>query len=172
MSDSCDHMNWNLPDYSVHGILQAITLEYVAISFFRGSSRPRNRTRNSCIAGRFFTDWAMREAQQHVSKDTQDGRVEGCALIFPNENSKITTRCWTTIDRRMLDPTKKWNPTSKGKGQQDGRRGKIVIRIKPHTCQRCLEGSTKPCEQQDPGPHRDWATPASGYLSVSCGGMS
>ena len=41
---------------------------------------------------------------------TQDG-VEGCVLIFSCKNSKITTRCWTTTDRRMLDPTKK-SPTS------------------------------------------------------------
>ena len=34
--------------------------------------------------------------------------------------------------------------------QQDGRRGKITFRIKPHTCQRCSEGSNKPCAHQDP----------------------
>ena len=34
-------------------------LEWAAISFSRGSSWPRNRTRVACIAGRFFTDWAM-----------------------------------------------------------------------------------------------------------------
>ena len=38
-------------------------LEWVAISFSRGSSRPRNWTWVSCTAGRFFTNWAMREAQ-------------------------------------------------------------------------------------------------------------
>ena len=48
---------------SVHGILQAWILEWVAISFSRGFSQPRNRTQVSCIAGRFFIDWAMREAQ-------------------------------------------------------------------------------------------------------------
>ena len=37
-------------------------LEWVAITFSRGFSQPRNRTRVSCIVGRFFTDWAMREA--------------------------------------------------------------------------------------------------------------
>ena len=35
-------------------------LEWVAYPFFRGSSQPRNQTRVSCIAGRFFTNWAMR----------------------------------------------------------------------------------------------------------------
>ena len=38
-------------------------LEWVAYPFSRGSSQPRNRTRVSCIAGGFFTKWAMREAQ-------------------------------------------------------------------------------------------------------------
>ena len=40
---------------SVHGILQARILEWVAISFSRGSSRPRNQTQVSCIACRFFS---------------------------------------------------------------------------------------------------------------------
>ena len=38
-------------------------LEWVAISFFRGSSQPRDQTQVSHIAGRFFTLWAIREAQ-------------------------------------------------------------------------------------------------------------
>ena len=62
MSDSCDPMDCSLPGSSVHGILLARTLEWVAISFSRGSFRPRNKTQVSCTAGRFFTDWAMREA--------------------------------------------------------------------------------------------------------------
>ena len=49
---------------SVHGILQARILEQVVISFSRGSSQPRNQTQVSCIAGRFFTIWAIREALQ------------------------------------------------------------------------------------------------------------
>ena len=49
MSDSCDPMDCSLPDSSVHGILQARILEWVAISFSRGSSRPRDRIWVSCI---------------------------------------------------------------------------------------------------------------------------
>ena len=45
------------------GILQARILEWVAMPFSRGSSRPRDWTRLSCVAGRFFTSWAVREAQ-------------------------------------------------------------------------------------------------------------
>ena len=58
--DSCDPRNCSLPGSSVHGILQARILEWVTISFSRGSSRPRNRIRLSSIAGRFFIYWAMR----------------------------------------------------------------------------------------------------------------
>ena len=47
---------------SVHGILEARILEWVASPFSRGSSWPRVRIWVSCIAGRFFTDWAIREA--------------------------------------------------------------------------------------------------------------
>ena len=50
-------------DYTVHGILQARILEWVAFPFSSRSSQPRDRTRVSCIAGGFCTNWAIREAQ-------------------------------------------------------------------------------------------------------------
>ena len=50
----CDPTDCSLPGSSVHGILQARTLEWVAITFSRGSSQPRDQTQASCIAGRFF----------------------------------------------------------------------------------------------------------------------
>ena len=49
-------MDCSLPVSSVHGILQAGKLEWVAISFSRGSSQPRDQTQVSCIAGRLFTE--------------------------------------------------------------------------------------------------------------------
>ena len=55
-------MDCSLSGSSVHGIFQARVLEWIAISFFRGSSWPRNRTQVSRIAGRCFTVWAIREA--------------------------------------------------------------------------------------------------------------
>ena len=58
----CDPMDYNLPGSSVHGILQTRILEWVAIPLSRGSSRPRDGTQVSCIAGRFITIWATREA--------------------------------------------------------------------------------------------------------------
>ena len=56
----CNPMNQ--PGCSVHGILQTRILEWVAIPFSRGSSRPKDQTCVSCIAGGFFTIWATREA--------------------------------------------------------------------------------------------------------------
>ena len=52
---------WDPMDYTVHGILQARILEWVAFPFSSGSSQPRDRTQVSHIAGRFFTSWAIRE---------------------------------------------------------------------------------------------------------------
>jgi len=46
----CNPMDYSLPGSSVHGILQARILEWVAISFSRGSSRPRDWTHNSCVS--------------------------------------------------------------------------------------------------------------------------
>ena len=84
----CDSMDCSSPGSSVHGILQARTLEWVAIPFSGGSSQPRNQTRVSHIAGRFFTIWVTTEdlwgpfsARQCVS---------------------ITLRLWTIVYFRKL----------------------------------------------------------------------
>ena len=62
MSDSYNPTSCSPPGSSVLGILQARILEWVAISFSRGSSWPRDWTQDSPSAGRCFTDWAMQEA--------------------------------------------------------------------------------------------------------------
>ena len=54
----CNPMDYSLPGSSVHGILQARILEWIAIPFPRGSSQSKDQTWVSCIAGRFFTIWA------------------------------------------------------------------------------------------------------------------
>ena len=65
-STLCDPMDWSLPGSSVHGILQGRILDWVAISYSKGSSQSRDQTRVSCIVGRFFTNWAKREAQRVI----------------------------------------------------------------------------------------------------------
>ena len=60
-------MDCSLPGSSVHGILQARTLEWVAISFSRGSSQPRDQIQVSCLGGRFFTTEPPSEESRVVS---------------------------------------------------------------------------------------------------------
>ena len=55
-------MDCSLPGSSVHGILQVRIREWVAMLFSMGSSPPRDGTQVSCIAGGFFTIWAIWEA--------------------------------------------------------------------------------------------------------------
>ena len=71
----CDPMGCSPPGFSVHGILQARILEWVAVLFTRGSSQPRDQThvslRFSALVGRFFTTritWeALSPSIVHVS---------------------------------------------------------------------------------------------------------
>ena len=57
------------PLSSIHGILQTRMLEWVAIPFSRGSSRPKDWTQVSCTVGRFCTVWATREAPSlHIKR--------------------------------------------------------------------------------------------------------
>ena len=61
-------MDCSLPGFSIHGIFQSRILEWVAISFSRGSSQPRDGTWVSLIVGRHFSVWATREVK-HFYRD-------------------------------------------------------------------------------------------------------
>ena len=61
VSGSCNPVDCSPLGFFVHGILQARILEWVAISFSRGYSWPKNWTWVFCISGRWFINWAMRE---------------------------------------------------------------------------------------------------------------
>ena len=58
----CDPVDCSLLGFSLHGVLQARILEWVAMFFSRGASQPRDGTQVSCTAGRCFNLWATREA--------------------------------------------------------------------------------------------------------------
>ena len=92
-------------DSTVHGIHQARILEWVAYPFSSGSSWPRNRTRVSCIAGGFFTNWGkvrsrIMDPQRCVCPETQNLSicyptavlVSGCYLAT---NSCLFVTPWT-----------------------------------------------------------------------------
>ena len=61
----CHRVDYSPPGSSVHGILQARILEWVAISSSRGSSQPEDQTQVSCIAGKLFTIWATRQVPEN-----------------------------------------------------------------------------------------------------------
>ena len=88
----CDPMDCSPPGSSVHGISQAWILEWVAVSFSRGSSWPRDRTRVSRIVGRRFTVWATREVHQ------KHRRVVVC---FKRMSVEIFYR-WNLLPRSQL----------------------------------------------------------------------
>ena len=67
-------MDCSLPGSSIHGIFQAIVLEWVAISFSRRSSRPRDWTQVSRVVGRRFTVWAAKEALSQYLRVLVDGK--------------------------------------------------------------------------------------------------
>ena len=68
-------------DHTVHGILQARILEWVAFPFSRGSSQPRDQTLVSNIASRFFTSWATREAQDFLPTEPPGKPKDQCEVI-------------------------------------------------------------------------------------------
>ena len=67
----CNPMDCSLPGSSIHGILQARILEWVAISYSRGSSQPRDQTRISYIASRFFPVWATRKTHVRLGSEME-----------------------------------------------------------------------------------------------------
>ena len=79
-----DPVDCSPPSSSVHGLFQAGILEWVAISFSRGSSQPRDWTQVSRIAGRRFNLWATREAHMISITTTQLYwcSIKGVMLLF------------------------------------------------------------------------------------------
>ena len=101
----CDAMDCSPPTSSIHGIFQARVLEWVAFSFSRGSSRPREQTQVSWTAGWRFTLWATREAMSmnlgrywEVVRD----REAWHAAIHWVTKSQIQLGKWTTIVNDLL----------------------------------------------------------------------
>ena len=79
----CDPMDCSRPGSSVHGCFQAWLLEWVAISFSKGSSWPRDWTRVSRNVGRRFTVWATREP---LAPPTEIATVQ-CSVQFSSVQS-------------------------------------------------------------------------------------
>ena len=74
----CNPMDCSPPGSFVHGIFQARVWEWIAISSSRGSSRPRDRTQVSHIAGRHFTIWATREHNEILFCNKREWGTNTC----------------------------------------------------------------------------------------------
>ena len=94
---SCNTMDCSPPGFSVHGISQARILEWDVISFSKGPSQAWDWTKSLaqlviyCIAGRSFTDWAIREASYECSKMWTCWPTPVCQLL-----------CCTTVLSKVL----------------------------------------------------------------------
>ena len=77
-------------DYTVHGILQARILEWVAFPFSRGSSQPRDRPQVSHIAGGFFTNCSILYQLSYQGNPL-------CRKRLVNICSTNALSCWTSL---------------------------------------------------------------------------
>ena len=91
----CDLMDCSPPGSSVHGISQARILEWVAISFSRGSSQPRDQTQVYLIAGRFFTIWAT---LPNLPSYQEESRVPRGVLEWQLQPVGIQYHCFLFFD--------------------------------------------------------------------------
>ena len=79
----CKLTDCSLPGSSAYGMLQARIMEWVVIPFSRGPSWPRDWTQVFCIAGKFFTTWAIREASIYLNSMLKCCVIWGSKWTFP-----------------------------------------------------------------------------------------
>ena len=99
----CNPMDWSLTGSSVHGIFQARVLDWIVISFSRGSSQPRDQTWVFHIVDRRFTIWAtinsrrlnylphcQRTVHYHTKNFFAETSLEGQWLrLFPTQGAQV-----------------------------------------------------------------------------------
>ena len=90
----CNPIDCSLPGSSIHGLFQAIVLEWIAISFSRGSSQPRARTRVSCIVDRLFTIWATGEVPGERFGTTEVVAKSGLGVSYWEAEAILSDSLW------------------------------------------------------------------------------
>ena len=104
----CNPVDCSLPGSSVHGILQARILEWVAISFSRGSSRPRDQTRVSRTGGRHVNLWATRKANIYTIDAIKCSKchvANQSTGLFIDSFKKFCTPvvCWGSFQLQVIE---------------------------------------------------------------------
>ena len=100
----CNPIDCSLSGSSVHGIFQAKVLEWVAISFSRGSSWPRDRTQVSHIVDRCFTIWATREVPTHNSGvSLKTWKIPCRHFHFPGAHLEVLKKITNSFPRWFHD---------------------------------------------------------------------
>ena len=86
MTNSCNPMDSSMPGCSVIGILQGRILEWVAVTFSRRCSQPRNQTRVSCIAGTFLLTELQGKPNEFQFSSVQFSRSVVSNSLRPHES--------------------------------------------------------------------------------------
>ena len=123
-------------NYTVHEILQAKILEWVAFPFSRGSSQPRDQTQLSCIASRFFTNWAIREAQYLTCSVLNRNLVISCVLkvfiqiiLFIEPNGHVHSSLQIAFQRKKNVYSFKSTVTIQNKGKTQISNAEVLHQI-------------------------------------------
>ena len=104
----CDPKDCSLPGCSVRGIFQAIELEWVAISFSRGSSQSRDRTQVSCTVGRRFTIWVSTEWGNFIKRKDVELRGRNLSVWKSVGKSERLKRRENILIRLCRDYRRDW----------------------------------------------------------------
>ena len=126
-------MDCSPPGSSVHEIFQARILEWVAISFSRRSSQPRDWTQVSYTAGRSFTNWATREASESIytMKISKCYAMPSHSVVFDSATHGLPTReASNAIDQGCFFPLE----SQSSKHISRGSKSKIMSRFMQIFC--------------------------------------
>ena len=99
----CDPVDCSPPGSSVHEILQARILEWVAIPFSKGSFQPRDWTQVSYIAGRFFTIWVTREADGIGPRRAKSLRMPTAEISWEKSKCLLWVQGFVLNDKNILE---------------------------------------------------------------------
>ena len=142
----CDPVDCSSPGSSVHGIFQARILEWVAISFSRGSFRPRDQTWVSCVAGRLFTIWGKCVTLFQITLVLTGDVSSGMPKLLRNMSMVLSNK-----KVRIRAPELTWEPhyNKWWIQQRQSSRGSRFLELSWNQCYQSLE-QTPPLASQNP----------------------